>query len=213
MSPPIDWRRGSNVHICRGSCCCSAGVGKLGLDFLVEMSLETRRNMEVESPKLQPKAPKSSRICLECSCLYVPHHHHGPNWKWTLLRNGLSKLRLGGGPIFLFCCLLLKTGERNDMFFEFHRNVLDKWFGQGIVFNINLCRIKDNFATGRGVERVSIKNLRMWFEFLVLNLGVCGKSMQSNATTHGFWKCCRITGGFEVTMVSWHNLWTFWRIG
>ena len=148
MSPPIDWRRGSNVHICRGSCCCSAGVGKLGLDFLVEMSLETRRNMEVESPKLQPKAPKSSRICFEGSCLYVPHHHHGPNWKWTLLRNGLSKLRLGGGPFFLFCCLLLKTGNGMTCFLNstgmssfshvFTVNDVDKWFGQGIIFNINL---------------------------------------------------------------------------
>ena len=67
-------------------------------------------------------------------------------------------------------CFLNSTGM--SLFSHvFTVNDVDKWFGQGIIFNINLCRIKDNFATGRGVERVSIKNLRIWFEFLVLNLG------------------------------------------
>lgn len=100
----------------------------------------------------------------------------------------------------MFGCLLLKQGNRMTCFLNstgmslfshvFTVNDVHKWFGQGIVFNINLCRIKDHFATGRGVECVSINDLRIWFEFLVLNLGAFGKSMQSNATTHEFSKCC-----------------------
>ena len=48
----------------------------------------------------------------------------------------------------------------------FSLNDVDKCLGK-VVLNINICRIEGHFATGRGAECVSMKSLRIRFEFLV----------------------------------------------